>query len=547
MFFKGRRVCCVVPFWTIALAAVTVTRAWVLIPSNQNHNGLSYSKSVSCRSPSTCTPHSTTWPIRDMNDNGHVLGTSCLHSSVVSPRRADVGGSIDDDDDNESIDFECDEEPLDNDLEEQQEQLGKLFELLEAEPKNLLRFQNEEGTNVRGMYPNRSIESGEVVLKIPVESCLVDGQSPSWLDDFVKDDPDRWATRLAASWIDMHLSDKVDTTERSQLQEGHRVWCSLLPDAEFLRASLPVHWPEATVLDARSTALELAVDSAFFTRAEAVNDLVQGIQSSPYAEHLEEETDAATNKRLNELAHHALDLVQTRSCRLEDGSDDPRRAMAPIFDFLNHGSRNTASANAFFSLEEDEASSETTRGYVVVRAMRDISQDEEVKIDYGASARPAWKCLLSYGFVPRYQRTVEDAEEGENLAEVYMKGVRYEVADDSVPLDMVANANPRPWSDEEDDELPENDTVLTPDIALRIAERLSDAAFYLLLEPEQIMGETDDSNEEEEEDSDSTPFEVISTQLAASLRWSQHRILLTCAAGLTHFAKEMEKEESSYQ
>ena len=543
----GCRTVCAVPFWTIALAAVvTVTQAWVLLPSNQNHYGMVYGKSVSCRSPSTCVPSSTTWPIRENNNNKNVLGNSCLHSSVVSPRRADVGGGVDDEnEENEPIDFGCDEEDiLADNLEEQQEQLEKLFELLEAEPKNLLRFQNEDGTNVRGIYPNRSIESGEVVLKVPVESCLIDDETPSWLDDFVKDDPDRWATRLAASWMDTYLRDKMDNTEPSQLQQGHQLWCSLLPDAEFLRASLPVHWPETTVSDARSTALELAVDSAFFTRAEAVLDLVQGLQNSPYVEHFREDTEAATNKKMNDLAHNALDLVQTRSCRLEDGSDDPRRAMAPIFDFLNHGSRNTASANAFFSLEEDE---DTTRGYVVVRAMRDISQDEEVKIDYGASARPAWKCLLSYGFVPRYQRTVEDAEEGENLAEVYMKGVRYEVADDSVPLDMVANANPRPWSDEEDDELPENDTVLTPDIALRIAERLSDAAFYLLLEPEQIMGETDDSNEEEEEDSDSTPFEVISTQLAASLRWSQHRILLTCAAGLTHFAKEMEKEESSYQ
>lgn len=527
-------------------AVVTVTQAWVLLPSNQNHHGMGYGKSVSCRSPSICAPDSATWPIREKNDNKNVLGNSCLHSSVVSPRRADVGGGVDDENQEiEPIDFGCEEEDiLDDNLEEQQEQLEKLFELLEAEPKNLLRFQNEDGTNVRGIYPNRSIESGEVVLKIPVESCLIDDQTPSWLDDFVKDDPDRWATRLAASWMDTYLRDKMDDAEPSQLQQGHQLWCSLLPDAEFLRASLPVHWPETTVSDARSTALELAVDSAFFTRAEAVLDLVQGLQSSPFVEHFQEDTEAAMNKKMNDLAHHALDLVQTRSCRLEDGSDDPRRAMAPIFDFLNHGSRNTASANAFFSLEEDV---DTTRGYVAVRAMRDISQDEEVKIDYGASARPAWKCLLSYGFVPRYQRTVEDAEEGENLAEVYMKGVRYEVADDSVPLDMVANANPRPWSDEEDDELPENDTVLTPDIALRIAERLSDAAFYLLLEPEQIMAETDESKEDEEEDPDSTPFEVISTQLAASLRWSQHRILLTCAAGLTHFAKEMEKEESSYQ
>merc|ERR1712025_906141 len=126
-------------------------------------------------------------------------------------------------------------------------------------------------------------------------------------------------------------------------------------------------------------------------------------------------------------------------------SDDPdcRRALAPIFDFINHGSRHTNGANSYFAVEEEEE-----REYLVVRSMQDISHDEEIKIDYGASARPAWKCLLSYGFVPKYKRITCDGGEGENLAEVYMKGVRYEVADDSVPIDMVADATPRSWVDE---------------------------------------------------------------------------------------------------
>lgn len=512
-----------------------------------------YNRAASCRSPSANAPSVTSWPRSGNNDKKHiVVGNSCLHSSVVSPRRADVGESIEDDIPGDNgVDYET--EDLDGDFEQQQEKLSQLFKMFQARPQNLLRFQNKDG--VRGIYLNHSIKSGEVVLEIPLDSCLRDDQSPPWLHDDVKTDPHRWATRLAASWIDMHLKDQEldnDDVESSKLREGHRVWSSLLPDAEYLRASLPVHWPETTILNARSTALELAVDTTFFARAEAVSDLVRGIQRSPYAEQLskEEENEVGVHRRMNELAHRALDLVQTRSCRLEDGSDDPRRAMAPIFDFINHGSRNTGSANAYFSVEEGKAiensSSDTKHGYLVVRAMQDISQDEEVKIDYGASARPAWRCLLSYGFVPEYKRTVEDAEEGENLAEVYMKGVRYEVADDSVPIDMVADANPRPWSDEENNELSSNQNVLTPDIALRIAERIADAAFYLLLEPEQILNENDEGGEEE--DPDSTPFEVISTQLAASLRWSQHRILLTCAAGLTHFAKEHAKEEeSSYQ
>ena len=543
----GRPVVFLVLFLTIALspssdrlAAVSITQAWVVIPVNQNQNAVIRNRAVACKSPSAYAPSVATWHCSGENDKKNVIGNSCLHSSVVSPRRADVRGSIEDGNmDDNAADGE--NEDLDRDLQLQQEKLSQLFTILKAEPKNLLRFQNEVESGVRGIYLNCSIKSGEVVLKVPLDSCLIDDKSPSWLHDEVKNDPHRWATRLAASWIDMHLKDKeLDNEDIESSQQGHRVWSSLLPDTEYVRASLPVHWPETTLSNARSTALELAVDSTFFARAEAVSDLVRGIQRSPYAEQFsKEEDEVAMHRCMNELAHRALDLVQTRSCRLEDGSGDTncRRAMAPIFDFINHGSRNTAGANACFALEEEQ--------YLVVRSMQDISQDKEVKIDYGASARPAWKCLLSYGFVPEYKRTVPEAEEGENLAEVYMKGVRYEVADDSVPIDMVADANPRPWSDEEDDELPSNESVLTPDIALRISERIADAAFYLLLEPEQILNK---NGSNEDEDPDSTPFEIISKQLAASLRWSQHRILLTCAAGLTHFAKEHAKEEeSSYQ
>jgi hypothetical protein len=64
---------------------------------------------------------------------------------------------------------------------------------------------------------------------------------------------------------------------------------------------------------------------------------------------------------------------------------------------------------------------------------------------------------------------------------------------------------------------------LTADIALRLARRMSSVAYHLLLEPEQ---END------------TMFQVISNKLPASLRWSQHRVLIACASGLREFAAE---------
>ncbi len=44
---------------------------------------------------------------------------------------------------------------------------------------------------------------------------------------------------------------------------------------------------------------------------------------------------------------------------------------------------------------------------LVVRATRDIAEGEEVLIDYGDSARPAWRCLTLYVFVQEYDVDLE--------------------------------------------------------------------------------------------------------------------------------------------
>lgn len=85
-------------------------------------------------------------------------------------------------------------------------------------------------------------------------------------------------------------------------------------------------------------------------------------------------------------------------------------------------------------------------------------------------------------------------------------------------------------------EVPEEEEVaLSAEVALRIARRMSDFAYHLLLEPERDMYDDHPA-------ATPTPFQVIANKLAASLRHSQHRILLRCALGLRDFATE----ENSY-
>jgi hypothetical protein len=442
-----------------------------------------------------------------------------------------------------------------------EEQLSKLCHLFQATPSNLIRF---ESTNdgVRGVYLNDSVEKDHIILQLPLKACLIDTDSPTWLDKDI-DDSTKWATRLAACWIDLYLQQQQQhsTQIEDTNQQGFKEWLSLLPDPEFLRASLPVHWSDETIQNAKSTSLELAVDSSYFTRAEAVEDIVASLVDSSYVSYFNSdnhEESSTPAQGMRDLAHRALDLVQTRSCRLEENDTseqqqvDHRRVLAPIFDFINHGSRgdddNKHNANAFFGLERRHSEQGNDEEYLVVRALHKLDANEEVLIDYGESTRPAWKCLLSYGFVPQ----LNEHTQGENLAEVYMMGTRYEVTTDTIPVGMVAAVaasvvGDSPLQQDGDDghgiqtsnDIQPEDIVLTPDVARKIARRISDVGYFLLLEPE--LDPYDDFDEGESFDL-LTPSEVLSYRLAASLRWQQHKVLLACAKGLENYAKEEEEQ-----
>lgn len=435
---------------------------------------------------------------------------------------------------------DCEEKrKLHNNIEQSDDQrrdadsLQKLSHQLRSTPEDLIRLESTSD-GVRGVYLNRSIKKGGVIMSLPLDSCLRDDLPPLWIQQPDEEEeigfsspynPSDWATRLAASLLDLQLR---RMRGKGEIGDGQSLWLSILPDPEYLRASLPVHWPEETVQNSRSTALELAVDSSYFARAETVEDLLFALKN-PKAADLTKDLE---DEQLRELCSNALDVVQTRSCRIVHDDDvTALRVLAPIFDFINHGSikvEGETGANAHFALEDDD--------YLVVRALRNLEMDQEVLIDYGDSARPAWRCLLSYGFVPLYNRipgpkeeATADSDEEDNVAEVYMEGRRYEVGPSQVPFDMVAAAfeSNHPIVDEEG----AIGVSLTPEVALKLADRISEVAFYLLLEPENELH--DDSP-----DAVPTPFEVISSREAASLRWSQHRVLLACALGLREFAAD---------
>jgi hypothetical protein len=421
---------------------------------------------------------------------------------------------------------------------------------LQADPVDLLRLESvatpDDDEVRRGVYLKRPIRAGDAILILPLESCLVDHRPPSWLQQQAVESPGKWATRLAACWIDLFLENSRNGRQDEKanpVQKGHMIWLSLLQDLEYLKASLPVHWPEEIVQNARSTNLEAAVDSAFFVRTEAVQDLVDSLVESPYTSYFDDTNNPCEEMR--SVANRALDIVQTRSCRLETRTnEEPCRVLAPIFDFINHDDSNP---NASFELESvlDDDKKQKNK-FLVVRALQNLNQDDEVLIDYGECARPAWKCLMSYGFVPKFNKSKPE----DNVAEVYMMGQRYEVTADTIPIEMVIAAlastgggHPKLHLEDEDTDTQEEQVTLTAEVARRIAERVEDVGFFLLLESDLDPYEAFDEGEDM---LTLAPTDVLSHKLAASLRWSQHKVLMACANGLRRFAEE-EEETTVYR
>ena len=192
----------------------------------------------------------------------------------------------------------------------------------------------------------------------------------------------------------------------------------------------------------------------------------------------------------------------------------------------------------------------------MVQALRDMDAHEELLLDYGsASTRPAYQCLCSYGFVPDYGHSNGDDDscagwqlDEEETAEVYVDGRRYEVGPTSIPETMVAALS----ADEE--------ITLTPEIAHRLKQRLSVAAYNLLLDPwmgapiervsrsgyDNFHSLTWDDGVDDDDDLDDdweSALDIWSSRLAAQLRFHQHRTLLACAQGLGEWAAYHESKD----
>ncbi|EEC47100.1 predicted protein [Phaeodactylum tricornutum CCAP 1055/1] len=395
-----------------------------------------------------------------------------------------------------------------NDKAQETKAFLQLCELLDVKPAGLLRLEQCKKSGIRGVFANRSLSKGDMIMSISLSFCLRDNQTPSWMMEIADDlgglcNPSAWATRLAAILLDRQLDRERD--------HATALWLSLLPDPDHLRASLPIHWSESVLLSAQCTALELAVDTAFFPRAHAIEVLLKALNSIDDAIHAIQHMNEAARRSLCE---NALDIVQTRTSRLgEDDRGLPLRVLAPVFDFINHPS--CGSANAYFALEGGASP------HLVVRATREITDDSEVV-----------EVFVVVWFCSELQVGCLREEDATHLAEVLIEGSRYQVGPTTIPGDMVA-ALARILDPSIDENAP---LQLTSTLAIESARRLSDAASQLIAEP------TDSSSLNTRNIYDCDDVEEVcvansvASQLSGELRLHQHRVLMACSLGLRDFA-----------
>lgn len=370
---------------------------------------------------------------------------------------------------------------------------------------------NDSG--IRGLYPanksSENIKEGQIILSIPLEFCLRDDC------EIAKGSSSDWPTRLAASFLEIKKK-----CEGEEGVRGHKLWISLLPDPNELKASLPIHWSEDLISHTRCRSLEMDVDNSYFSRYEAVMNL-QTIMKN-----FDKDYDISETK-----CQEALDIIQTRCCGVDymldhtKGEEKKLRILAPVFDFLNHDS---FLCNAGFALEqktiEDLLSPSSSKMELVVRALRDISSNEEILIDYGPSARSPSTCLFSYGFIPD-----DVASESLFEAAIYFNNQKYFVGRDSIPYELVAEvffSNPQ-----QQDKEPE----LTPEVARFIAELASDES--------KIREFKDPQNDLEKlEKTFKDDLELFSLSLGLRLRNLEYKSLKSFSTNLIQYAQNVEKQ-----
>mmetsp|Transcript_18441 Transcript_18441/g.21216 ORF Transcript_18441/g.21216 Transcript_18441/m.21216 type:complete len:479 (+) Transcript_18441:48-1484(+) len=425
--------------------------------------------------------------------------------------------------------------------------LPNLCHLFRASPTDTLSLRTNNDNGLRGIYTDKPVGENDVILRIPLSSCITDAEPPRWLQlqqqgGSSDDDDDSTSTAAAAaanavsveSWVTRLTANLL---EAYKLNNNHvsDEWFQLFPTD--LREILPIHWDTDSNTEQFNdnlydTRLEMAVDSAYFARAEMVSVLVASLTN---ANLIGGNTAGAVTERDVE---HCLDLVQTRSCRVESSDDSgggaapapPLRVLAPIFDMINH----SPNPNAEFIREGDT---------LEVRALRDIPAEDEVFISYGSSTQPAWKCLFSYGFVPVPANDDNEVYETDaaELKVVDTDGtiLRFEVSPVDIPLELIRyEATGSAWNKDQTTEqclanpVEEEMGLLTVDVGNRILERIRVAAAADnggTLKDGDGGGVTDDGQE----------VVAASVALLADLRESNRRTLLACASGFQEFLDEM--------
>jgi len=351
--------------------------------------------------------------------------------------------------------------------------LPEIIKALGGSPADSLRLETDETTGIRGAYLNRAVRKRDVILQMPLASCLREPPVPFETEAIGGEESsvsiEPWVPRLAARLLEAR-------GDPASLSPGQRAWLDLLP-GDF-RECLPVHWEEDILEEAEfCEAFRSAARAAKGSRER----LVAGLSSSWGA-------------RSRDELELAVDLAQTRACRVESSGGSAWRVLVPVVDMINHG----VEPNAEIGVGGDGGDC------VVVRALRDVERDGEIFIGYGEDLS-AWNCLLCYGFVPEY------VTEGD-AAELVVENARFQVSLSELPVELIR------WQSEKLNAVVFPEMGLTPEIGGAIVERLKGAAKELEKYP---VANSKDSE--------------MALALLARLKECHRTVLLSSAEGLQEY------------
>jgi len=224
---------------------------------------------------------------------------------------------------------------------------------------------------LRGVQANEDVEAGTVVLEVPADLCLSDGE-----ELFAKTPIGQLVPR--EEWKDLFWLSKMAAVLAYERKKGaDSKFCSWIQNLPVEHPPVPFDWNEEETSELQDDLLEAEIDGAFFWFGSRYDEIFFMAK-----DHGIEGKDLLTREQFLSAAF----MIQSRTFLLEVNGQE-RRCMVPFMDMFNHkpGCQSHFSYNALTDKVE-------------LRLDYAVKKGEQIFINYGENSNGHF--LKYYGFIP---------------------------------------------------------------------------------------------------------------------------------------------------